>query len=480
MSGKRSNVANKQWLGALRWVAGLQWFFFLFTNTVVIPITVGAAFRLGHTQVEMLVQISFVLTGIASVMQAAIGHRRAIMEGQSGLWWGVILGLCAAAPSIGRSLQEVGASLAVGVVLSGVVTILLGVMGWGAWLARLFTARVMAVFMFLLGCRLNLIFLEGMMGISPGMSEAQRVLHPAVFGLASAVALLTIWIVIKGGRRVAPYALLIGIVAGWAVYAVLFGAGHELTGVTQSVPASVTSEGAGIGRWLFPVGMPQSWGGLDIGVILIAVIAGLVNTSNTFGAIKGTDDIYEQEADDKTYRRSFTISGVLTVLSGVLGTVPYAPYVSSIGFLQQTRIRERLPFVLGALLFMIVGLIPVVSDWMTLLPLSIGSAVLLVTYVRLLFSSLNYFRQVRMEDPVNLYAAGIPLFVGVILMGLPAATFVSLPALLRPLLGNGLLVGILLALLMELIPHRPERLASEADVRAVNDDFNQGGAPDEL
>ena len=207
-------------------------------------------------------------------------------------------------------------------------------------------------------------------------------------------------------------------------------------------------------RGWFPLGGPSD--GLDTGVVAIAVIAGLVNTSNTFGALKGTDSIYEQEAPGGQYRRSFTISGVLAVVSGLLGLVPYAPYVSSVGFLQQTRIRDRLPFVIGGLLFFGIGLIPAVSAVLTQLPLSIGSAVLLVTYLRLLGSSLQYFGQIRM-DAANLYRTAAPLFVGIIVMGLPSSTFSSLPPLLRPLLGNGLLVGILLALLLDRVRFRSAR-----------------------
>ncbi|MCM3174185.1 purine/pyrimidine permease [Paenibacillus sp. MER 99-2] len=149
----------------------MQWLFFLFTNTVVIPITVGAAFALPQDKIQFLIQCSFVLTGLACVVQAAFGHQRSVMEGQSGLWWGVILSLSAAAPSLGISLTELGGSLAAGIVISGIITILIGVCGLASPLSKLFTPGVMAVFMFLLGCRLNMIFLEGMLGIFYGSNN---------------------------------------------------------------------------------------------------------------------------------------------------------------------------------------------------------------------------------------------------------------------------------------------------------------------
>lgn len=431
-------------------LGGLQWLFFLFTNTVVIPITVGAAFSLPQERIQFLIQCSFILTGIACAVQAWLGHQRSVMEGQSGLWWGVILSLSASAPSLGISLTELGGSLAVGILISGVITILIGLCGLATPLSKLFTPGVMAVFMFLLGCRLNIIFLEGMLGISSGSSDKANVIQPAVFLLAAAVAVFVSVLSIKARPAIAQYALLIGILGGWALHVFIFGS-------SGGTPNSGTLDAG----W-FPLGEPT--GGLNAGVIAIAVIAGLINTSNTFGALKGTDSIYEHEAASGQYKRSFTISGILAVISGLLGLVPYAPYVSSVGFLQQTRMRERLPFVIGGLLFATIGLIPAITGLLTQLPLSIGSAVLFVTYLRLLGSSLQYFGQLHM-DAANLYRTAAPLFIGIIVMGLPSEIFTTLPPLLRPLLGNGLLVGILLALLLNQVHSRSSLSALSPSIR---------------
>ncbi|HCR6424292.1 TPA: uracil/xanthine transporter, partial [Shigella flexneri] len=52
-----------------------------------------------------------------------------------------------------------------------------------------------------------------------------------------------------------------------------------------------------------------------------------------------------------------------------------------------------------------------------------------------------------------IYRLALPLFVGIFLMALPPVYLQDLPLTLRPLLSNGLLVGILLAVLMDnLIP----------------------------
>ncbi|XVK98461.1 solute carrier family 23 protein [Staphylococcus nepalensis] len=52
------------------WLGGLQWFFFIFANIVIIPLTIGEAFHLSQDKVVATLQYSFVITGIACLFQA--------------------------------------------------------------------------------------------------------------------------------------------------------------------------------------------------------------------------------------------------------------------------------------------------------------------------------------------------------------------------------------------------------------------------
>ena len=124
--------------------AGLQWLFFMFANTVVIPITIGAAFDLSSVEVASALQRSFIFTGVACIFQAFIGHKYPLMEGQSGIWWGAILSISASASSAGLTASELGGGLSVGIILSGILIMVLGALGMGKVLKRLFTPVVMS------------------------------------------------------------------------------------------------------------------------------------------------------------------------------------------------------------------------------------------------------------------------------------------------------------------------------------------------
>lgn len=413
------------------WIAGVQWFFFIFANIVVIPITVGEAFGLTKGEIVPLLQMAFIVTGLACLAQVLLGHRRPILEGQSGLWWGIFLTLVTTASAQGLTLQEVGGSLALGVILAGVLTMLIGITGIGPWLAKFFTPGVMGVFMLLLGLTLIQIFLKGMLGIPFGTQKADIAIDLPVAGLAIIIALFVMVLSIKTPLQIRSYSLLIGIVAGWILFVVFFGAEKPVT--ANIAPLSV-----------FPLGHLQ-W---NTGIVLTAMLAGLLNISNTYGALKGTETMLGKETTRRDYKTSFSYTGLATIAAGMFGLVPYAPFVSSIGFLKQTEIYARMPFIIGSFLFFLMGVIQPVGVFFSTLPLSIGSAVLFIAYLQMFNSSMDFFRQITLNT-INVYRSAIPVFVGAIIMTFPATYFESIPAFARPFLSNGLLVGIILALLLE-------------------------------
>lgn len=426
-----NKLNTRQLLHLPNWIAGLQWFFFIFANIIVIPITIGEAFQLSQEAINSMMQFSFIVTGLACIAQAFFGHKRPIMEGQSGLWWGIFLTLVTTATAQGMPLHELGGSLAVGVMVSGAITIFIGVTGLGPQIAKLFNPGVMSVFVLLLGFTLIQIFLKGMLGIPFGITNEEVTIQLPTAVLAMLIAIFVIVISIKSRPQIRSYALLIGMVVGWILHVLFFG-----------VESKGTSNGTTY--MLFPLG-PLTW---NTGVVLTAVLAGLLNLTNTFGALKGSDQFYGSSNTKREYATSLSITGITNIASGFFGLVPYSPYVSAIGFLRQTQIFDRLPFIIGGFLFFFMGLIPPIGMFFTHLPLSIGSAVLFVAYLQLFMSSYDFLKQITLHSS-NVYRVAIPIFIGAIIMTFPPNYFASFPVMLQPFLSNGLLVGIVLAIVLE-------------------------------
>lgn len=413
---------------ATTFFAGLQWLIFMFANTVVIPISIGEALALPQAEVVAAIQRSFIFTGIACILQGYFGHRLALMEGQSGLWWGVILSLGASASTLGVSLPTLGGSLAVGIIISGFLVMVFGLLGMGEVLKKWFTPVAMAVFLILLANQLIYIFLVGMLGLTES-----DVINVPVTVFSFILAAIVIWLNIKGKGIIRNFSLLIGMVVGWAVFVLIFPSKSLHTGgETSSLIA------------YFPWGEPS----FELGIVLTVILTGLLNTSNTVATLKGAADVFQQEVSSKKYRASFSITGILNMISGVIGVVPYAPYTSSLGFLQSTGIRERAPFIVGSVMFIMLGLIPPLGKFFSLMPLSIGHTVLFVAYLQLFGSALRNIEGLTFTSK-TIYRIAIPALLGMTIMNLPTEAFSSMPTLIQPLVSNGLLMGIILALLID-------------------------------
>ncbi len=138
-----------------------------------------------------------------------------------------------------------------------------------------------------------------MLGLPFGVAGDSVTVNYPVFFLALAVLIFVIGVIIYLPSNISKYALLMGTIIGWVTYSGLFG----------NTVSSVSSA-----QWmLFPLGKSDQ---ISISIVLTAILAGILNTSNTFGAMRGTDVFYPHSLPTKSlYRRSFIMSGLVTMLS---------------------------------------------------------------------------------------------------------------------------------------------------------------------
>jgi xanthine/uracil permease len=407
--------------------AGMQWLFFIFANTIVVPISIGFAFHLSPQDVAVAIKSTFIITGFACVIQGTWGHRLSLMEGHSGLWWGLILSLSASASSVGTSLSVIGGAIVSGMILATAVMVLLSGLNLIHWLKKIFTPAVMSVYIFLLAVQLVLIFFKGMLKVTE-----EGYLDIPVSGLSIFIVLLVSLISIKGKGILKNFSILIGIIIGWILYAYFF---------STDVPIE---NGSLSNLKLFP------WGKInfEIGIVLASFVTGLLNMTNSIASIQAAEKLYGIKVDNKRYRLSFLFSGFFTLIAACFGLVPYAPFTSSIGFLESTKILDRRPFILGGVLFVALGLIPALGSFLTTLPITVGNAVLFIAYLQLFGTAIKSMQAFPINS-ITIFRLAVPILTGICLMNMEQVAFNSFPVYIRPLISNGLLVGILLSIILE-------------------------------
>ncbi len=409
--------------------ASMQWFIFIFANTVVVPISIGIAFELPPGEIAGIVRSSLMFTGIAGILQGLVGHRLPIMEGHTGVIWGLILNLCVSANAMGLTLTDIGGGVATGMLLAGTVVIILAACNWLGFVNRIFTPMVMNVFLFLLTFQLTLIFFKGMIQL-----DSDGSMHIPISLFSIALMLLVVMIKVKGGPILGNYSILIGMILGWVLFILLFDA-----------PAPIDAAPSLLHVPIFPIGMPN----LHVGIIMVTFIASFVNISTLIVSVQSVSRFRQEELP--TRRRmniSYMLTGFYSMMASVLGLVPYAPFASTIGFLESSRIANRKPFLIGGALMIVIGIVPQLSGLLATMPITVGNAVLFAAYLQLLLTTLRGLSGYHF-DSITIHRLAVPVLLGVCIMNMDSTVFSALPVFIQPLIGNGFIVGVLLSIAME-------------------------------
>ncbi len=132
-------------------------------------------------------------------------------------------------------------------------------------------------------------------------------------------------------------------------------------------------------------------------------------------------------------------------LFSVAGTVPLA---STPSMLRITRVAARLPFLIGGVFAMIMGLIAPVCMFFSSIPPAVGYAALLVTIAMMVEQGLREYRKVDFTMREGMIV-GVSIMIGAGILFLDASAFQTLPQILQYIVSNGLVMGLIVAILME-------------------------------
>lgn len=419
----------------------VQWFIFLLANSVAMPIVIGSVFHLPLEEVASLMQRTFFIVGVSSLLQGALGHRYPIADGPAGSWVSVFVIMADMALQRGENLHDTLQIIEGGLLVTGALLFLLGVSGLFYRMLSLFTPLVTGSFLLLLAIQLSGVFLKGMLGLS---GEAVR-MDAGTAAVAIGVFAIVIALSVKGKGWLRNYAVLIGIGLGWAAYTA-FGLGQGGVSGTGQAASPINPPWFELPE-LFAWGPPH-W---NAGIVITGALFTLILVSNTIAAISAVSQVApaSPKATPKSiYNRGSIAGGITHFLTASFSTMGLVPLPVSAGFIQLTGEKRRSPFLAACVLLALVALFPGLVHVLALLPGPVANAALFATFVQMVGISL----QSILRDPLDqrrLTILGITLVFGAGLMFQPSTAFQGLSPSVQYICGNGLLIGTMLAIALE-------------------------------
>lgn len=401
---------------------GLQWLVILVPGLLVLGELVAGALGLTPLARVAFLQRLFILCGLVQTVQVLAGHRLPAMVGPSSV---LLVGVLA---TTGQGPGAVFGAMAVG----GGLTALLGLTGLAARLRRLFTPPVLASTLILIAISLAPTIRDQ---LYPPLARGGSWAAPLLFALGLVAAMLWAQHRLKG--LISSAVLLMGMVAGTILYHLL-----SLGPLPQAAP-----QFAQMGLLPDPIPFRLSLHPATIGAFLLCYLALI---SNELATVEATGEIVGAPDHKGRLNRAVLVSGAGGLLAGLTGLLGPVSYAVSPGVVLSSRSASRFTLLPTAAALLVLGFWPRALGLFTLVPSPVVGAVLFTVMASQVFASLNMLASPKRPlDWPSGAVVGSALMAGLMVSFMPTAAAQALHPTLRPLLANGFVVGLSLALVLE-------------------------------
>jgi xanthine permease len=406
-------------------ILGLQ--HVLAMDLYIVPIIISGLLALSLENTSFFIQMCFLATGIATLIQTGAGIKLPVVQGPSYVPIGAIA-------AIGGKL---GLGAIAGSLIPGAIIIaLLGYpLKWFAKVVRkIIPPLVGGTVIIIVGIALMPIGINNIY-ISEG-NIGENILVAAV----SAGVLVTCMMI---GRRVHGIgtffrlvSVILAIVAG-TITASFFGT-VDFTPVKDASWFSLPS--------FFPFGKPV----FNVSAIITMVLVYFIILIETTGTWFVVSSVTGKELDEKRLNRASVGEGLGCLVGSLFGSTPMTGYSSNAGLLAITGVASRMAVMASGLILICLGLVPKLSTVITCIPEPVINGIFGIVCVAIVTNGMKVIQHIVLDER-NMLVIGIPILLTIAASILPKEVLFSLPEWANYILSSGITVGALATVILNLI-----------------------------
>ncbi|MDR4890112.1 nucleobase:cation symporter-2 family protein [Fredinandcohnia sp. QZ13] len=404
---------------------GIQHVLAMYAGAVIVPLIVGGAIGLSGEQLTYLVSIDLLMCGIATILQ--VWKNKFF-----GIGLPVMLGctFTAVGPMIAIGGQY-GVSAIYGSILAGGVFLVLVSTIFGK-LVKYFPPVVTGSVVTIIGITLIPVAMNDMAG-GVGSTDFGSVQNLAL-SFGTLFFILVLYRFAKGFMR--QIAILLGLIVGTAV-------AYFLGKVDFSAVADAS--------WMhmpkpFYFGMPTFEPSAIIMMILVLIV-GLVEASGVYFALS---DITGKKLSEKEISKGYRAEGIATILGGIFNAFPYTTYSQNVGLIQLSGVKKNTVIYAAGAFLIILGFLPKVGAFTTVIPTPVLGGAMLAMFGMVISAGIKMLSKVDFSSQENLLIMACSIGMGLGITTVPTL-FANLPEGMQIITSNGIVIGSLTAIVMNLI-----------------------------
>ena len=407
-------------------VLGFQHLLAMYSGDVLVPLLIGQYLHFSTLQMTYLVSIDIFMCGVATLLQL---RRTAI----TGIGLPVVLGCAVQAVT---PLESIGGKLGItymygAIIAAGIFVFLIA--GFFAKLKRFFPPVVTGSLITIIGFTLVPV---GFQDLGGGSATAHTFGNPSNL----LIGFLTIVIILVfnafGRGFIKSIAILLGILIA-----------SFIAGAMGFVSLKPVSEAAWFhAPQLFFFGVPK----FNVSAMVTMMLVSLTTMIESTGVFFALSDITGRKLTSKDLERGYRAEGIAAILGGLFNTFPYSTFSENVGVLKMSGVKTRRPVYYAAFLLLLLGLLPKVGALATIIPTPVLGGAMIVMFGMVGVQGVQILHKVDFSNNANLLTASVSIGLGLGVTMYPHI-FQYLPTEIQIILGNGIVVTSVSAVLLNLL-----------------------------
>lgn len=392
---------------------------------IAVPLVIGNVLKLPTEDTIILVNAALLISGVVTVIQCKglgpIGIRLPSVMGTS-------FTFVAAALAIGFS--EYGIAGILGSSLVGSLVMIIGSF-FMPYIRKLFPPIVTGTVVMMIGLSLIPVAVDWFAG---GQRGDANYATPENLMMASFVLVIVVALVQWGKGIFSAAAIVIGMMTGYLVCLAMGWVSFE--GVKQAQT--------------FAIPQPLHFGlAFPISGIIGMSIAYLVTIVESSGNFLALGNATQTEITGKHLRGGVLADGLGSALAAIMSTTPFSSFSQNIGVISLTGVASRHVVALTGVLLALAGLFPVFGALIVSIPLPVLGGAGLMMFAMIIAAGIQMLDKVARSKRNGLIIA-ISIGCGLAVTTRPELLD-KLPHFFKEVLGSGITVGSLLALILNLV-----------------------------
>jgi xanthine/uracil permease len=188
----------------------------------------------------------------------------------------------------------------------------------------------------------------------------------------------------------------------------------------------------------------------DAGVVIAFIFCYIALFINQVGSVQSLGEFTAADNMGRRQSRGMVVQGLMNVVAGAIGVVGPVDYSLSPGVVASTSCASRYTVIPAAVAMIVLAFLPDVVSVLLTIPQPVMGVVLLYLMATQVAAGLHLAES---SGAVKSFKDGlvlaIPIMFTVILSFAPQSALSTIPSLLRPIVGNGFVMGIIIILLLE-------------------------------